>query len=209
VPSSAIDNEQGDRAGADALTDFRQMHAHDVGVDGWHDQGGAGAACGTNRTKQIGPGKAAVTLDPRTRATFGPEPTYRALLADPGFILEPDFNRAPGAFRRDRSAGQIGEVFLKASCACGSLCGCWGRPDMLLKSSFFQKFANAPLMQDDREAILDTIAQIGATPTHDTIFLTVRTGLHPRFYFAQLLAGQAGLRPVRGRSDSPASPSAL
>jgi hypothetical protein len=69
----------------------------------------------------------------------------------------------------------------------------------------FQKFANAPLMQDDREAILDTIAQIGATPTHDTIFLTIRTGLHPRFDFAQLLTGQAwfaaGSGPVQQSSQ--------
>ena len=65
-------------------------------------------------------------------------------------------------------------------------------------------------MQDNLEAILDTIAQVGATPTHDTIFLTIRTGLDPRSYFAQLLPGQArfaaGSGAVRQR---PVSPSAL
>jgi len=35
-------------------------------------------------------------------------------------------------------------------------------------------------MQVNPKAILDTIAQIGATPTHHTIFLKVRTGRDPR-----------------------------
>jgi hypothetical protein len=45
------------------------------------------------------------------------------LLADAGFILKPDFNRPAGKLRRDRGACQLGEVFLKASCAARSLCG--------------------------------------------------------------------------------------
>jgi len=44
----------------------------------------------------------------------------------------------------------------------------------------FQEFADTPLMQVNPKAILDTIAQIGATPTHHTIFLKVRTGRDPR-----------------------------
>jgi len=60
-------------------------------------------------------------------------------------------------------------------------------------------------MQGNLEAILDTIAQIGATPTRDTIFLTIWTGFHPRLYFAQLRAGQArfaaGSGPVQQTSQ--------
>lgn len=51
MPSRAIENEQGDRAGADALADFRQVHVHDADVDGGHDQGGTSASCGANRTE--------------------------------------------------------------------------------------------------------------------------------------------------------------
>src|SRR3984893_6771410 len=73
----------------------------------------------------------------RTRAALGPDPGPRALLANAGFILKPDFDRPAGKLLRDCGARQPGEVFLKASCASRSLCGCTGRPDMLLKFSFF------------------------------------------------------------------------
>jgi hypothetical protein len=38
----------------------------------------------------------------------------RALLADPGFILEPDFQRLAGRVRRQDARYKLGEVFLKA-----------------------------------------------------------------------------------------------
>jgi hypothetical protein len=59
-------------------------------------------------------------------------------LSNAGFILKPDFDRPAGKLLRDCGARQLGEVFLKASCAARSLCGCTGRPDMLLKFSFFK-----------------------------------------------------------------------
>jgi len=59
------------------------------------------------------------------------------LLANAGFILKPDFDRPAGKLLRDCGARQLSEVFLKASCASRSLCGCTGRTDMLLKFSFF------------------------------------------------------------------------
>jgi hypothetical protein len=52
------------------------------------------------------------------------------------FILKPDFDRPAGKLPRDCGARQLSEVFLKASCASRSLCGCTGRTDMLLKFSF-------------------------------------------------------------------------
>ena len=119
MPSRTIENEQGDRAGADASPDFGQVHVHDVDIDSWHDQCNAGAACGANRTEQISPCKAAVARDPRARAALRPDPAHCALLADPGFILEPDFYRASGALRRDRGTGQFGEVFLVRSSVFG------------------------------------------------------------------------------------------
>src|SRR3977135_4393034 len=88
-----------------------------------HDQGGAGAPRRADGAEQVGPSKPPVAADPRTRAAFGPDAGQRALLADPRFILKPDFNRPAGKLRRDCGACQLGEVFLKASCASRSLCG--------------------------------------------------------------------------------------
>ena len=45
--------------------------------------------------------KPPVALDPRTRAAPGPDAGQRALLADAGFILKPDFDRPAGKLRRD------------------------------------------------------------------------------------------------------------
>jgi len=56
---------------------------------------------------------------------------------------------AAGKLLRDCGARQLSEVFLKASCASRSLCGCTGRTDMLLKFSFFQQLADAGAHADD------------------------------------------------------------
>ena len=95
------------------------------------------AARRADGTKQISPGEPSVAPDARTRAALGPDAGQRALLANAGFILKPDFDRPAGKLLRDCGARQLSEVFLKASCAARSLCGCTGRPDMLLKFSFF------------------------------------------------------------------------
>jgi hypothetical protein len=113
------------------------MLVHGVDTDNRHDQGGAGAACRADGAEQVGPGEPPVAPDMRTRAALGPDAGQRALLANTGFILKPDFDRPAGKLLRDCGAGQFSEVFLKASCASRSLCGCTGRTDMLLKFSFF------------------------------------------------------------------------
>lgn len=60
---------------------------------------------------------------------IGPGTGQGALLTDPGFILEPDFE-----WPATHGLGQgliyvLREVFLNASCAAGSDLGCWGRTD--------------------------------------------------------------------------------
>src|SRR6266576_1239793 len=129
---------QSDGARADASADFSQVFVHGLDADCRHDQRGTGAARRADGAEEVGPGEPPVALDPRARAAPGPDAGQRALLADPRFILKPDFNRPAGKLRRDRGACQLGEVFLKASCASRSVCGCIGRTEMLLKSSFFR-----------------------------------------------------------------------
>ena len=132
-----VEDQQGDGTDADAFADFGQMLVHGVDIDNRHDQGGAGAACRADGAEQVGPGEPPVAPDARTRAALGPDAGQRALLANAGFILKPDFDRPAGKLLRDCGACQLSEVFLKASCASRSLCGCTGRTDMLLKFIFF------------------------------------------------------------------------
>ena len=91
-----------------------EVLVHGVDAARWHDQGGAGAAPGGDGAEQVRPGEPPVALDPRARAAPGPDGRgQRALLADAGFILKPDFNWPAGKLRRDRGACQLGKVFLK------------------------------------------------------------------------------------------------
>ena len=135
MPTSTVEDQKGDGTEADACADFGQMLVHGLDADGRHDEGGAGTARRADGAEQVGPGEPPVALDPRARAAPGPDAGQRALLADPRLILKPDFNRPAGKLRRDRGACQLGEVFLKASCASRSVCGCIGRTEMLLKSN--------------------------------------------------------------------------
>src|ERR1019366_7427200 len=48
------------------------------------------------RAEQIDPGEPPVAPDARTRAALGPDAGQRALLANAGFILKPDFDRPAG-----------------------------------------------------------------------------------------------------------------
>ena len=137
MPTSTVEDQQGDGTDADAFADFGQMFVHGADTDDRHDQGGAGAARRADGAEQVGQGEPPVALDARTRAALGPDAGQRALLANAGFILKPDFDRPAHKLLRDCGARQLGEVFLKASCASRSPCSCRGRTDMLLKFSFF------------------------------------------------------------------------
>jgi len=79
-----------------------EPHTH---VDGPAEGGTAQVSCQRTRS---GNGRGG----PRTPAALRPDPAHLALLADPGFILKPDFDRASGALRRDCGLGQLGKVFL-------------------------------------------------------------------------------------------------
>src|ERR1019366_1553595 len=134
-------------------------------TDDRHDQGGTGAARRADGAEQIAlrwpfqqaspagtfgqlrPGEPPVAPDARTRAALGPDAGQRALLANAGFILKPDFDRPADKLLRDCGTRQLSEVFLKASCASRSLCGCTGRTDMLLKFNFF---SSLPMLRSCR-----------------------------------------------------------
>src|ERR1019366_9019906 len=183
VPTSTVEDQQGDGTDADAFADFGQMLVHGVDTDDRHDPGGTGAARRADGAEQIAlrwpfqqappagtfgqlrPGEPPVAPDAPTRAALGPDAGQRALLANAGgmsqrfqsakrfgmanggFILKPDFDRPAGKLWRDCGTRQLSEVFLKASCASSSLCGCTGLTDMLLKFSFF---SSLPMLRSCR-----------------------------------------------------------
>jgi len=73
--------------------------------------------------EQIGRGVPVIARHARARADRRPDIGVAAFLADPGFVLEPDFYRAAGRGGREGGFDQVGEVFLKAASASGSFCG--------------------------------------------------------------------------------------
>ena len=59
----------------------------------------------------------------RAGAAQGPDIGQRALLADPGLVLEPDLDGLVGGLGRQGFGYARGEVFLKAVCASISFLG--------------------------------------------------------------------------------------
>ena len=93
----------------DIARDFVEMKLHHVGVGMRKRQSRSDAADRTDRAEQIGVVIALVGGLPWPRPASGPLPDKAVLLADPGLVLKPDFDR-----RRLRQA-----VEMSPSRACG------------------------------------------------------------------------------------------
>ncbi len=102
MPTGPVDDYQGDRSRRDACPNFRQMLVHGFDADGRQDQCAANAAGRADRTEQIRPVEAPVPQRARAAAPPGPDSGQRALLANPCFVLEPDFNRLAGGALAER-----------------------------------------------------------------------------------------------------------
>ena len=109
--------------------DLGEVVVHRGGIGEGHDEAGGGAPLRANRAEDVGPLVASVARRPRARAALRPDPGERALLADPRLVLEPDFERPAACGLEDRRGYRLGEAFLKASCAFGSVFGCRGRTE--------------------------------------------------------------------------------
>jgi hypothetical protein len=91
------------------------MQRHRLGIGRRHDQAGRDAALRTGGAEQIGPVVASIARRARSASTLCPNPGQGALLANPGLVLEPDFDRlAMGMLWKPRG-NRRGEVFLNAS----------------------------------------------------------------------------------------------
>lgn len=119
------------RSGRDAAGDFGQMGRHGFGVDGGQDEPRRNATFGADGAKKIGPLIAGIAGRTGPGAASGPEPGEGSLLADPCFVLEPDFQRLALRGFGDRRLYSCAEFFLNVSCASGFDFGCCGRTESL------------------------------------------------------------------------------
>jgi hypothetical protein len=90
-----------------------ELHHVSVGV-GQHE-GRPDAAGRADRAEQIGVVIALVGGLPWPRPAPGPLPDKAVLLADPGLVLKPDFDRRRLRQAVEMSLQRVREVFLKAS----------------------------------------------------------------------------------------------
>ena len=123
MPPGAIQQQDGVCASRDMAADLNQMQVHRLGIGLRQDKGCAGAARRTDRTEDIGPIVALIARCRRPGALFRPDVGQAALLADPCFILPPEFDRLAAGLGRNGVSDQCGKVFLCASWAELSACG--------------------------------------------------------------------------------------
>jgi hypothetical protein len=78
------------------------------------------ARCGTGGGNHVEIVVLRLSYRSGTRATFGPDPRQRSLLAEPRFVLEEDFKALFRVRLADRSELGGQRAFLKSSCRSGS-----------------------------------------------------------------------------------------
>jgi hypothetical protein len=96
------------------------MHLYGAGIGARQHQGGAFAEPGTDRAEQIGVLVALIGRQARSCAGPGPDPSAAVLLAEPGFVLEPDLDRFVLGQMAYVGRQRVLEVFLNASSTCRS-----------------------------------------------------------------------------------------
>src|SRR5207344_901636 len=138
--AGAIEDESGVATCRHLVADSSEMQRHGLGVRRRHDEACCDTTLRTGRAEQVGPVVASVMRRAGPRSTLGPDAGQRALLADPGFILEPNFDRLAFGAVRDLRCDCRGEVFLNASWASSSACGWRGLTDSLRWPSLARTF---------------------------------------------------------------------
>src|SRR5215207_3533089 len=210
VPSGAVDGQHGMGARGDVGADLGQVQVHHVGVGERQHERGASAAGWADRAEQVGPGIALVPRRRRPGAALGPHPGQRALLADAGLVLPPEFQRLAAGALRQRRVYEGGEVALKDAWAAASWPGCRGRATSRRKPSR----RSTVLMLRSASTIpnLASIARARSARRQRTTPCSAKSG--PRRTHPTTSASCSGERKRLGpdapcRSASPANPSSL
>jgi hypothetical protein len=90
---------------------FIEMPLHGLGVATGQDEARADAACGTYSAENISRLRALILGSRGPAAAFCPAPRELGLLADPGFILPPDFYVGVGRESAPYLLYLVGKVF--------------------------------------------------------------------------------------------------
>jgi hypothetical protein len=138
MPSGAIEQQDGVSALSDIACDLVEVELHHVGVRVGQGESRPNTAGRTDRAKQIGVVVALVGRLARPRSAPGPLAHEPVLLADPGFVLEPDFDRRRLGDALEMSLQRAWEVFLNASTIRSSCAGWRGLALTWEKPSFFR-----------------------------------------------------------------------
>src|ERR1700733_342037 len=96
MPPGAVADQASMRARPHLRADLLQVFVHCLGIGGGHDDGGTHATVWADRAKQI---DRIVTIIPYRggpRADWCPNVGDPSLLAHPGLVLKPDFDRRAG-----------------------------------------------------------------------------------------------------------------
>jgi hypothetical protein len=115
MPSGAIEQQDGMRPLGDVARDFVEVKLHHVRVGIGKRQRRSDAPRRADRAEQIGVVVALVGGLYGPRSTPGPLANEAVLLANSGFILEPDFDRRRLGDSIEMSLQRAREVFLNAS----------------------------------------------------------------------------------------------
>jgi hypothetical protein len=119
-------------SGRDRFGDLCKMQVHRLAIAGRQDQGRALALLGADRAEDVGGSGTLVARRAGAGAALGPAASDFVLLADAGFVGEPDFYcvAVDALLARDRLQTG-GEAFLKSSIA-PAACAWWrGRAESL------------------------------------------------------------------------------
>ena len=138
VPPGAIQQQDGVGVLGDMKGDLIDVHLHRRGVGDGQRERRADASGRADRAEQIGALVALIGRLARPRAALGPLADDAVLLADAGFILEPDLDRLALGYPREMGRKRAGEVFLKAWRVSPSCIGCRGLALIWEKPSCFK-----------------------------------------------------------------------
>ncbi len=118
MPAGLVSENDGMLAGRDLGGDLGKVKRHRLAVAMRQHQGRALAVTGTDGAKYVGGSRALIGRCAGAAAASGPAAGDLVLLADPGFIGEPDlYVDRSEAFRSGDFRQLGGEVFLNASTA--------------------------------------------------------------------------------------------
>jgi hypothetical protein len=108
--AGTVTDEHGMCAGRHLSADLGQVLGYRLAADAGHDDGGADRTFGADRAEQVGGVVTVVANCRRAGTSRRPDVGDATLLTDPGFVLEPDFDRLLDRLCRNDLGYPSGEV---------------------------------------------------------------------------------------------------